>query len=277
MSKEEVSPDNGLIDGVSKINQAASKGPISALLNPSLEILGKEAAEWTQKFIDNRKANKKAHVEAVRLKIGNLENEPSEVMLRNLVKWEEQAGNFDENDPEAILWRGVLEKILTEKTDHSDLIEKVKKLNKYDIGQIIQIGQFWEEVFGTDPRSRQGILHKYISVFDPKRKARLKGNHKKLIDLDLIFVKKTISAKLSIFIITMIALFLLLVFSNKYFVLIAGVSTGLDSTDIVMIWLALLSLLLLWPIEKLDEAVFLTHTGRELYEILNKYAPRSET
>jgi len=134
MSDDKPSDDDlGALEAIDKANQSASKGPMSALLTPSFEILGDKLENFTRRIFEGKQKNNKAHAEAVREKIDGKEREPSGIALANLQAWEEPAGNYSNEDPEAALWRGILEEILTGKRNLEDIIEVAKKLDERDV------------------------------------------------------------------------------------------------------------------------------------------------
>ncbi|MEW4459557.1 hypothetical protein AB1K42_15815 [Roseibium algicola] len=268
MAEAEEDKESNILETTGKINETASKGPLSALLSPTFEILGKEAADWTQKKINKRKENNQKHIENVIEAVGGAGVDPSELMIENLREWEETAGYFDDKDEEAALWRGVLEEILTEKTNHSDLIEVAKKLNRFDIDQIERIGDFWEKVHGLEEGKRRTFSRAALSVFDPKRRGRMKGSHKKLVDLNLLFSQRVISIRFAITCLLLLMSFFVFVVASKISPAAFGV---FNSVDIALVFVALLGMVALFPTEKTEEIVFLTHTGKKIYWMLKKY------
>lgn len=140
--------ESEVIESIERTNQAASKGPLSTLLNPSFEILGNRLADWTARVFEKKESNNKEHVEAVRERIGETEREPNEIMLENLSAWEKHAGNYSEDDPQAAVWRGVLEKILTENEPHKDLIETASQMTA---GDLYVLNKLQDGPIGLDP------------------------------------------------------------------------------------------------------------------------------
>ncbi len=164
------------LEAIDKANQSASKGPLSALFTPSAEILGKKLEDVTRRIVEGKKENNQAHVEAVRAKIGQQEREPNAIALENLVAWEEPAGNYSARDPEADLWRGILDEILTGNSDQKELIEVAKKLNADDlatIGRFRQRNRVWDkdlnevlenEIYSIEKLVAENVLSEEILI-----------------------------------------------------------------------------------------------------------------
>ncbi|MBO6507318.1 MAG: hypothetical protein JJ979_02340 [Roseibium sp.] len=271
--KSDPDQEEGVLDSVASANNAASKGPLSALLTPTFEILGKEAGDWTQRLINNRKVNKAAHIDAVRQEIGESENEPSELMLENLLQWEERASLFDEEDEESALWRGILDEILTTKTDHKEIIEIAKSLNRYDLRALQMVGGFWDAHPWGETRWFRRVWLGYALIRDAEKFARKRGSYNKLIEKNVFFTSKQLSFNYTVILLTFICAFLVFsvsikieaaIFSSDFF-------SDVSIADLGLFFAVAAALISVYPMKKVEELAHLTFIGKRIYRAMKKY------
>ncbi len=125
---------------LASMNDAASKGPLSALLSPAFTVWGKKLEEFAEWTAGKRRENLEAHKEAVLQANPDMKmEEPSLKQVKLLAMWSEHAQDVEEGEPEAALWRAILDDILKKSVSSAHLIDIAGRMNPRDIHELMPI------------------------------------------------------------------------------------------------------------------------------------------
>ena len=134
--------EQDFVDDVDRVNAAASRGPLSALLGPAATVLGTRLGDWTERAFGKGRDNVRRHIEAVQAKNPQLEHieiDATPGKQQDLFDWAQESKQYSEDDEDlSALWRGILDEILSNDDSQKRTISFAKELDRRDLALLCE-------------------------------------------------------------------------------------------------------------------------------------------